>query len=643
MPIVNANKTLTDELEIGRKLTVVVSSGGSAALRMYQAGQDLGAIQLSSGSNTFGPFTSAINYAVDCFSGSAYVNESQPSDDAIVLGCGPEESIIAGDLPLYWGPATGKSALPKAAGIGKYFYGDVSTVLVNGATGKMRGTLALCYGVGENMKAINSGATNGYGDAKASLIIDGVAYPGIVVDTLDKDYAVLTSANAVGGDPRIGRCPFGDVLTFEFDFGSKYIPPGSMVRYKLVCAETPHNDSGGGTIGAGQYIFYSAQNKSKDVFARATTLTAPQLASWYAAVDTVATDTVTELPGATIGQVGIRFFNLFAETTNPTIAVPGDSKEHGQDDGTTVNYDTGLDIYGLNGETSNILGYDYGIANLGMQTEKASDITDASKYSCRKKLGSMCTNGVWGYFYNDIGQGGAWGEETNVLATAKAVYDTITSTYFPHIKSWIMKTISPSVTSSDYLTSLTGQTPIYSSRITNILNGGMRRGLFGNAGFIDAEAAVTPNLGSGIIEVPSNAVVINTGTGTITVNAASGTTPATTILNTSASVFKREHNGMNIVIPGMGASAGVLRAQMQYIDGTNARLIIRRSMDAPLAIPASFLNSASPMAITFSANNLYIGAEDLIETSGSSYIHFGRKGEVLIGRRAREIRKVSLK
>jgi hypothetical protein len=107
MPIVNANKTLTDELEIWRKLTVVVSSGGSASLRMYQAGQDLGAIQLYSGSNTFGPFTSAINYAVDCFSGFADVNESQPSDDAIVLADGPEESSGGDyDFPAIIGPAS---------------------------------------------------------------------------------------------------------------------------------------------------------------------------------------------------------------------------------------------------------------------------------------------------------------------------------------------------------------------------------------------------------------------------------------------------------------------------------------------------------------------------------------------------------
>lgn len=545
------------------------------------------------------------------------------------------DNKMFGPVAKHWGPATGKSNLPKVAGTFNYLFGDCENILVNGANGKIRATAALIHGVGENMRAINNGFTNGFGDFKAAVIVNGVSYPGVVVDTLDKDYAVLTAANMVNGNPRIGRCSYGDVLTFEFDINGQYLPPGSAVRYKLTGVQTAHNDNGGGTFGVNQFMSYNAQNKSNDVFVRNTNGSSVTPANWQAWLDAVDTvDPTTTLPGGTTGQVGIRFFNLYTETTNPTFAVPGDSKEHGQDDGSTSNYDPGLDIYGLNGETANILGYQYGIANLGMQTEKGSDITDISKYGGRAKLAKMCTNGVWGYFYNDIGLGGAWAEETNVLAAAQSVFNTVTA-LIPHIKNWIMKTITPSVTSGDYLTSYSAQNPIYNPRITNILNGAMRRGLFGNAGFIDAEFCVTPAQGSGLIEIPSNTVVVNSGTGSITVNAASGTTPATTILNASTAPFKREHNNMHIVIPGVGSSGGVLRAQMQYIDASNARLIIRRSGDAPLAIPQSFLNSASPMALTFSTNNLYIGAEDLIETSGSSYIHFGRRGERLMGQRCR--------
>jgi hypothetical protein len=78
MATAQAKQSVTDELEVGNKLNVSVSASGSASIRLFQGPTQLSATQLAAGSSTdFGPFINSINYAVDCYSGTATTTETQ--------------------------------------------------------------------------------------------------------------------------------------------------------------------------------------------------------------------------------------------------------------------------------------------------------------------------------------------------------------------------------------------------------------------------------------------------------------------------------------------------------------------------------------------------------------------------------------
>lgn len=526
---------------------------------------------------------------------------------------------------LYWGPCTGRSSLPKASSVPKYTYGYVGQILVEGGK-KFRGVVALIHGVQERMKAIAEGTTNGYGDFKASLIYNGKVYPGYVVDTVNRFWEVTSRGVSVDTSRRIGRCMYGDVMSFEFDLGDDYIPAGAEVFYKIAGVQVGHNDSG--AFAPGQFMCYGNRVRGRDVFAYGTTgLSAGNYDTWLADVDTVTVP--TSLAGQAGNFIGFSFHSLLALTTKPTKAVAGDSRNHGPSNEATGNSDQGFDLYGLTGEICNIVGTDYGCSNCGMQTEKFTDITlnPTTSYIGRKKLFEMCTDGTNAYVYNDMGDAPFTGELTTVAAY-QSNFD-ILRTVLPRMRTWALSTVSPSVTSINYITDYQTQNSIRDPRTVGLINGAIRSGaIVGADSFYDPASAVSETEDGFTVLVPADAKTVNTGTGTITVSAATGSLPAITTLSLTAAPFTKRMEGYYISIVGAGSSGGVLRAQIQYVNTTDVRLIVRNSEDNPIAITASMLNGgSSPLALTMSTNIAYIGAENLtVDSATSGAIHFNTRG-----------------
>lgn len=522
----------------------------------------------------------------------------------------------------YWGPCTGRSSLPKASGSWKYTYGYVGQFITKGGN-KFRGVVALIFGPAERMRAIAEGTTNGFGDIKASLIWNGVAYPGVVVDSVNRFFDVEQPALTVGGDPRIGRCPYGNILSMEFDLGDVQIPDNALVFYKIASSQTPHNDAT--AVGAGQYMVYGSRVLGQDVFAYAVnTLSAPNWASWLADVDSPTPP--ASLPGQNGNFIGMMFHSLYSLTTERSEVVLGDSRNHGPSNEATANYDIGLDAYGLTGEIPNIIGMDRGLANVAIQTEKITDITTTffpNGFIGRGKISRMCTDGSCAYGYNDLGDS-PFSSELTVVSAYQSNFDVIRNSILPSIVKWKLSTIAPAVSSTDYITTVANQNPLRSPTLVEALNGAIRKNIIlGAQGYYDPAAAVGPRALGFIMEVPPGAKTVNTGTGTITVNAATGSLPAITTLDVSiANTFTKDMEGYYGVIPGVGASAGVLRFQIQWVDGDTCRMIVRDSEGAALPILASMLNgNVTTLAVTFSANPLYIGAEELTADSPTAAIH----------------------
>lgn len=86
MTTVQQNKTLTDELEVGNKLTVAVSASGSGSFRRYQGSTLIETIALSAGITRYlGEYINDCNFAIDCFSGSIEVTESKSTGTVLPI------------------------------------------------------------------------------------------------------------------------------------------------------------------------------------------------------------------------------------------------------------------------------------------------------------------------------------------------------------------------------------------------------------------------------------------------------------------------------------------------------------------------------------------------------------------------------
>lgn len=527
----------------------------------------------------------------------------------------------------YWGPCTATSALLKSMGGRPVVFGQHSVVSETGGN-KFRGTLAMITGVGEVVQGLSQ-ATNGFADWYVTLIYKGVAYRGYPVDTLDVDGEVIATANALSANS--ARAYFGDIGTMEFDLGNVYAPDETEFMYKICARQTSHTD---GSL-AGQFMMASAGNQGKDLMLASVPITDAQWVTWVANTASPIPNVVADFPTTNAAQdVGIRLHNLYAVTTKRTVASMGDSKRQGGQNESGLWLDhTDKPMFG---EGSNMYGpYYVGVSNLGYAGEAVSNFGVTAfvgqKEKCfagRAKLARMCTDVDYGYGYNSLTLSSNWQGETTCLAEYQAEFDWIKA-QCPKIKRWFPSTITPSFTSTDFMTTLANSPPNRNPKILAIINGAIRKGLVkGMNGFSDPAAAVCAHPQTLAPKIPPRARVINTGTATITVAAATGSFPAITTMDVSgANTFTFEDEGAYFVIPGMGLSAGILRGQFQHVDGDTMRLIQRNSEDAPTAIRANQLNgSVTTLNINFVTNPMYVFAEHYFSdtpAAGGQYLHYG--------------------
>lgn len=516
----------------------------------------------------------------------------------------------------YWGPITAKSSMPKSTGSWRYQYGCVSYVMYEGGN-VLRIPYIFAYGQGESLKALTEAFTQGSATVYGSVVVNGNVRPMFQLGTKN----------------RLGSCQFGDVVVMECDLGA-YHPPGTEVWIKNVVSQTSHNDPNG--FAAGQFFFYSNPEIGKDILCSRTS--DPGNGSWEAVADSA---DVTAIPptASNVGALGYRPWTVLGLTTRPTVFIAGDSREQSGDRNANSNIWWPLGVDGSQGESCRTYArLKIGCVNAGISAEKGYNLTSLSHYAARSKGASWCSVLQFGYGTNELDDTALTTAATS-LARMREIKDQWLSLLVQRdpanaTKHLRMKTINTKINaSSDYYTTLTGQSRggnAYGFVIRGI-NQAIRCKALGNQSFFEAHAGVTTGMDSGFVVVHPNARIVNTGTGTITVD----TTTGLTSLVWSASVFQPSDDGKRIVIAGAGASAAILRCTMLYVSATTVYLIRLDSNSQPSSfnasnngwppqIPASSLNEgASPLALTGSTNILYLQAERVMQDG----IHYTAQGE----------------
>lgn len=507
-------------------------------------------------------------------------------------------ALVSGSTEIrpYWGPITGRSALPKSQGTWVWQYGEREFV-INQRANKCGIVYAFVSARGERMKASAPGTTNGFGRVYASVQVvggDGTVYP------------------AYYNGARIGECAYGDVMEMSVQF-DRYFPEGTKLLVKNRVFQQAHNDAT--MANANQLMLYFQYKRGIEYMGRAnSSLSAADQDAWAAMVDAAGSSNGT-LSGATFGTIGFAPFNLVGYTTKPTWWVCGDSREQGSaDDGSTANVAYGLDDYGVSGQTCRRLGRKYGVMNCAFISEQYADIQAVTNLFGRRKLELYCSHRNFEMGINDFGAGGDFnGVAEDALVSA---YNTskgrVEGLLLSGKKPTWVSTIYPSTTSTDFYITTTNQTVNQGVQLRT-LNPAIRLGQCGNDGYFDGGSGIQTSIDSQLIKVPANARSVNTGTGTITVSAASGGTPAITTYVHSASIFTPDDHYRNIVIAAAGASGAALKAQMKYVNATTVRLVQRGSNGMDFQIVAAQLNGGvSPLATTASTNILYIQAEQYV-------------------------------
>lgn len=554
---------------------------------------------------------------------SSVINTLLSEGAAVSVGT---DAYNAEDEYNAWRYVGQESSLPKAAGTWRLL-GCKNERVVPYRTNRFILPQAFIFGVGENMKAINEGATNGSGLVHGSIIHKGVAYPTYAAKLLGVDknqnaiMQTLTDRDAIGAYG--GWC----YLIVELPY---YVEAGDTIYESLMCFQTAHNDTGPGAFGATQFMSYNNKTRGADKFYRHNASDATTIQAWKDWADSADLAAVpTGANGGADQQIGWKSHGLIAwvDAAEWSVFDTGDSRDHGQDSGGSSNTDPDIDLYGANGESSHVY---QNVGNVAIQTEKGADINDVSKFQ-RAIAAIFCNIGSMGYGINDLSvAGSAITKENTCVAAYAALLETIKSFIPKTLDVWICKTIAPSVVTSDYLTSLSGQAPQVVIPMRRI-NGAIRRGLVGNDGYIECHNSVSPSPDAGIYKVLPQSRVINTGTLTLS-SVAATTDDAAYILGTaSASIFNRDDNFLKGVLKGIATASAIpptdLKFLIEYISATTIKLWLRGSKDNPVPYPTSWINGSLPLAVTLSANPLYIGADHYCDAAGTSYIHKSPEGE----------------
>ncbi|MDT7849925.1 hypothetical protein Q9292_09905 [Methylophilus sp. VKM B-3414] len=525
-----------------------------------------------------------------------------------------------------------ESSMPKAAGTWRLL-GSKNTRVMTHRLNKVLFSHSFQFGVGESMKAVNAGTTNGNGLVHASLIHNGVAYPTYVAKLVgvdDNGNAIMEKVNLRDATADYGSACY---LIAELPY---FLEPGDSYVESVMCYQNAHNDSGAGATLAGQFMNYTNKTRGKDKFYRHNSTDPVVIEAWKtwadsADLDAVPTGAVTVTINGVVTAdqpIGWKAHSVIGWVDASTVSVfsAGDSREHGQDNGATSTTDPGLDIYGNNGEASHIF---RNICNVGIQTEKAGDITDASKFK-RSEFSVFCNVGLFGYGINDLNQAGsAITKENTSVSTYKQLVDAIKS-YVKPFNVWLCKTISPSVTSSNYLIDIAGQSPQVATAIRRI-NGAIRRGLVGNDGYVEVHNAVAPSPDACIYKVLPQSRMVNTGTLTLSSVAATTDDAAYILATASSNIFNRDDNFLKGVIKGIATGSAIpatdLKFLMEYISAAQVKVWLRGTKDNPVPYPTSWINGSLPLVVTLSANPLYIGADHYCDSSNTGYIHLSPEGE----------------
>jgi len=487
------------------------------------------------------------------------------------------------------------------------------------------------------MKQINDGYTNGSGMAHGGLIHNGVnhlAFAGQLVGLDKRGNPVmrkLTDRDATAAYGKI--CYLMVELPYEIEAGDTAVE-------SVMSFQNPHNDTGGGTTGSGQFMSYNNKTRGTDKFYRSSSSSPADIQAWKDWADSADVDAVPV--GAATGtlsngvvsadlQIGWKAQGLIAWVPEDIDSVfdAGDSKNMGQDNGNTGNTDPDIDIYGANGEGTHIWAH---VSNVGIQTEKGGDIVSLNNYQ-RGELSVFCTIGCFSYLENDLGvAGSAITKENTCCAAYKTLFQNFKQFVRKPFNVWACRTVSPNVQSGDYLTSLSGQNP-QGATARRRINGYIRRGGPGNDIYVEGHNGVAPSPDACIFKVLPQSRVINTGTLTLS-SVAATTDDAAYILGTlsgSSGAFARDDNFLKNVLKGM-ATAGAtpptdMKFLMEYISATTIKIWLRGTKDNPLPYPSTWINGALPLAVTLSANPLYVGADHFCDSSGTTYIHLSPEGE----------------
>jgi hypothetical protein len=541
-----------------------------------------------------------------------------------------------------------ESSMPKAQGTWRLL-GSKNTRVVPVKSSRFVLPHPFIYGVAENMKQINDGFTNGSGLAHGGLIHKGVnylAFAGQLVGVDRKGNAIMRKLTERDATAAYGTiCYLMVDLPYELDAGDTVIE-------SVMSFQTAHNDTGGGTTGATQFMSYNNKTRGTDKFYRSSSSSPSDIQAWKDWADSADVDTVPI--GAATGtlsngvlsadlQVGWKSQGLIAWVPEDTVSAfcAGDSKNQGQDNGNTGNTDPDIDIYGANGEAGHIW---ENVNNVGMQTEKGGDINSLSKYR-RGELSVFCTVGDFDYLENDLGvAGSAITKENTCVAAYTALFQGFKQYVQKQFDVWVCRTVSPNVTSSDFLTTLSGQAP-QGATVRRRINGAIRRGIPGNDGYIEGHNGVTPSPDACIFAVLPQSRKINTGTLTLSLVAAT-TDDAGYLLGTaSASIFNRDDNFLKGVLEGIATASASppnnMKFLIEYISATAIKIWLRGTKDNPIPYPSSsptnWINGTLPLVVTLSTNPLYIGADHNCDASGTTYIHLAPEGEEANSRLNRQL------
>lgn len=511
------------------------------------------------------------------------------------------KSLGPGKYAPYLGPISGRSKLPKVSGVPKYTIGWI-WYPVTERTNKIYPGYTMVGAPAEKMKAIGADKTNGYMTLVRvnALLIDGTIVKGLK-----------------NGETRV--IPYNTSGVLEIDLGDNYIEAGSGCYICTVQWQQAHNDNVAPAVNSGQYMTYMNYIRDVDRSFYASTLSAANLDAWGTLADTV-TDpknlAAASVPGAnaSVNLLGFQPHFILGTTTKETFFIASTSRDHGLGSGSTLNSSNEYANIGLNngvGELQAMLAQaGYGVINAAFQSEDGEQISTLDGYSCRAGLAPLCTTGAYSHCINDIGD---ISNETDVVTTMTGFYNL----WLAMLPKWMKIVVATCMYqlsgTTTYYATVAGQTRNSNYLKLKAWNKKVRSlSLPRQVGYFECVVDPDGYFDSGFYPVHPAALVVSTGSGTISQVAATGGAPDKTILQWSSAVFTPQMHGATMAIVGAGASGGVLACQIELDNTTNptdtVRINIMNTEGNPIRIPTGLVNGgAFPVALTAPANTLYIG------------------------------------